>query len=47
MEMNTHKFSVKPKATEPKMIHWHPLQDIISTSKNKSDNLGNFQSESN
>ena len=26
--MNIHKFTVKTKATEPKTIHWCPLQDV-------------------
>ena len=28
MKMNIHKFSLKTKATQPKTIHWHPLQGI-------------------
>ena len=27
-KVNIHKFSVKPRATEPKTIHWRPLQDV-------------------
>ena len=28
MKMNIYKFSVKPKATQPKTIHWRPLQGV-------------------
>ena len=26
--MNIHKFNVKPKTIQPKMIHWQPLQEV-------------------
>ena len=26
--MNIHKFNVKPKTTQSKIIHWHPLREV-------------------